>query len=154
MLKHIGEYEITIDSKGRFMLPAQYLRKLNSEENSFILKRGIENCLLLYTNKQWEEREQEILTLKEFNEEQRELKRFLLSGGVELEKDASGRVLIGKRLLEYAGITKDAIFFSQIDKVEIWDQAIYDQRMKGNQQRMNQLANQHLGGGDNPTPAS
>jgi DNA-binding transcriptional regulator/RsmH inhibitor MraZ len=63
-------------------------------------------------------------------------------------------VLIGKRLLEYAGITKDAIFFSQIDKVEIWDQAIYDQRMKGNQQRMNQLANQHLGGGDNPTPAS
>jgi MraZ protein len=64
MLKHIGEYEITIDSKGRFMLPAQYLRKLNSEENSFILKRGIENCLLLYTNKQWEEREQEILTLR------------------------------------------------------------------------------------------
>lgn len=125
MLKGKGEFRITFDAKGRFMLPAAYLRRVTKDDLSFVVSRGFEGCLTFYTNEQWEAKEQKLYNLNEFDPEHRQFQRLFLNGATEVEKDAAGRVLIGKSLLESAGITKDAIFYAYNDKVEIWDEIKY-----------------------------
>ena len=122
MAKILGEFEVTLDPKGRFMLPIGLKKQLaEGEGGSFVLNRGVEKCLTLYTMKQWEKIEAVILKLNDFNDVASKVKRQLLSGATILETDAAGRILIPKSMLAYAGITKDIVFSAQMNKMEIWD---------------------------------
>ncbi len=122
-----GEYEATVDAKGRFLLPAGIKKKLPEGTSTFMLNRGIEKCLTLYTTEGWETIEQQISVLNDFDEETRIFRRKFLGGITEIELDVAGRMLLPPSLKEYAGLKKDIILVGLLDKIEIWDSAKYNQ---------------------------
>ncbi|MBL7727105.1 MAG: division/cell wall cluster transcriptional repressor MraZ [Dinghuibacter sp.] len=123
----LTECEVTLDAKGRFLLPAGIKKKLPAEEgNAFVIARGFEENLVLYPAHTWQENVQSKLDkLSDFNPEVRRFKRLFLNGATELEMDSAGRVLIPKTLMEYAGLSKEAILFAEGGKIEIWDKSKY-----------------------------
>jgi MraZ protein len=145
----LTETEVTLDAKGRFLLPSAIKKKLPQEEgNSFVLARGFEGNLVLYPSHIWQQSVQSKLdSLSDFNPEVRKFKRLFLNGATELEMDSAGRVLIPKPLLEYAGLVKEAILFAEGGKIEIWDSSKYKQFFESAQpNEVSELAHKLLGG--------
>ena len=128
MIGFLGEYEVTLDAKGRFLLPAGFKKQLPEDSASqFVINRGIENCLSLYPVQSWEPIFSEISKLNDFDPKVREFRRFFLNGAIQLELDSAGRLLVPKNLAEYAGLEKDVVLVSAINKIEIWDKSKYKQ---------------------------
>lgn len=145
-----GDFEVTLDSKGRFMIPAG-LKKQYSEAdgNCFIANRGFEKCVTIYTEKEWEKVVSKISKLNEFNMKARKFKRMFLNGATRIEADAAGRLLVPKGLMAYADIsieTKDIILVGQMDKVEIWPAANYGKKMEDDFEEYDSLGEELLGG--------
>ncbi|HEY5462544.1 MAG TPA: division/cell wall cluster transcriptional repressor MraZ [Hanamia sp.] len=124
----IGEYEATLDAKGRFLLPAGFKKQL--PENGvelFVINRGFEKCLSLYTSDSWEPIFSKLGKLNDFDPKVRQFKRYFLNGATQVSPDTAGRLLMPKNLMEYAGLEKDIVLVSAIDKLEIWDKTKYQQ---------------------------
>jgi MraZ protein len=147
MASMLGTYEVTLDPKGRFMIPSAYKKLIGETEcQRFILNCGIDKCLSLYTEKQWASMEAIVSQLNDFNEKARRLKRQIMNGVRYLEPDAAGRLLIPKDLLQYAGITKDILFTSQLNKMELWDVELYRKATSISSDDFNTLSGEVLGG--------
>jgi MraZ protein len=128
MIGFLGEYEVTLDSKGRFLLPAGLKKQLPEEEQtSFVINRGFEKCLTLYPLKSWEPIFSNIAKLNDFDPKVREFRRWFLNGATQMELDGAGRLLIPKNLGEHAGLEKDVVLVSAVNKIEIWDKSKYQQ---------------------------
>ena len=128
MTGFIGEYESTIDAKGRFLLPTGFRKQLPEQEKlSFVINRGFEKCLTLYPNEVWQPIFTRISQLNEFNPQVREFRRYFLNGATAVELDAAGRLLLPKNLMEHAGLEKDIVLVAAVDKIEIWDKSKYQQ---------------------------
>ncbi|RYD88180.1 MAG: division/cell wall cluster transcriptional repressor MraZ, partial [Sphingobacteriales bacterium] len=118
----LGEYEATLDAKGRFLLPAGFKRQLpEGEATRFVLNRGFEKCLTLYPMQSWKPLYDQISTLNDFDPKVREFRRYFLNGAVEVEPDTAGRILVPKNLAEYANLGKDLVLAAAVNKIEIWD---------------------------------
>ena len=108
------------------MIPTGFKKQLSEAEGArFVLNRGFEKCLTLYTLEQWKKVESVVRQLNDFNKKARQFKRVFLNGATYLEPDAAGRLLIPKSMLAYAGITKDMMMNAQVDKIELWDLATH-----------------------------
>jgi MraZ protein len=144
MIGFLGEYEVTLDAKGRFLLPAGFKKQLPEEgAHQFVLNRGIEPCLSLYPIKSWEPIFEQVNKLNDFDPKVRQFRRFFLNGASPVELDSAGRILISKSLLEYAGITKDAILIAALNKIEIWDVNRYKQLFESfSPEQFSSLANE------------
>ncbi|MEO6071338.1 MAG: division/cell wall cluster transcriptional repressor MraZ [Chitinophagaceae bacterium] len=128
MAGFLGEYEATVDAKGRFLLPAGFKRQLpEGEITTFVINRGFEKCLSLYPKKSWDPLYDRISNLNDFDPKVREFRRFFLNGAIEVELDSAGRILIPQNLKEYAGLGKDIVLAAAVDKIEIWDKEKYQQ---------------------------
>ncbi len=128
MIGFIGEYESTIDAKGRFLLPSGFKKQLPEQDNYlFVINRGFEKCLTLYPIQSWEPIFKEISQLNDFDPKVREFRRYFLNGAIQLELDSAGRVLLPKNLMEHASLEKDIVLVSAINKIEIWDRNKYQQ---------------------------
>lgn len=127
MPSFLGEYEATLDIKGRFLLPAGFKKQLKEDENSFVISRGIERCLTLYPMSSWEPIIQKINSLNDFDPKVRAFRRQFLGGATEVELDTAGRMLLPATLKEYANLSKDIILVAALDKIEIWDSTKYKQ---------------------------
>ena len=126
MAQLLGEYECKIDPKSRMRLPTGLISQLGEEKPAFVINRGFENCLILYPEKVWEEISQEVNALNQYDRRNREFVRYFYRGAQRLELDGADRLLLSKRLLEYAGIDKDVILVAVNDRIEIWAQDKYD----------------------------
>ena len=128
MTGFIGEYESTLDAKGRFLLPAAFKKQLpkGSSEN-FVINRGFEKCLSLYPIKSWEPIFAEISDLNDFEPKVRQFRRYFLNGATQVVLDTVNRLLIPKNLMEYAGLEKNIVLVSAVNKIEIWDKNKYQQ---------------------------
>ena len=105
MIGFIGEYEATIDSKGRFLLPAGIKKQLpEGELPVFVINRGFEKCLSMYPLKSWAPLYESISSLNDFDPKVREFRRFFLNGAMQIEVDSAGRLLLPKSLMEHAGL--------------------------------------------------
>ena len=122
----LGEYECKIDPKSRMRLPSGLISQLEGEKPAFVINRGFENCLILYPEKVWEEISKEVNALNQYDRRNREFVRYFYRGAQRLEVDSADRVLIAKRLLEYAGIDKDVILVAVNDRIEVWAKDKYD----------------------------
>ncbi|HUQ96543.1 MAG TPA: division/cell wall cluster transcriptional repressor MraZ [Chitinophagaceae bacterium] len=121
MASFLGEFEATLDPKGRFLLPAGFKRQIPEGENTrFVINRGFEKCLSLYPMASWQPLYDQISTLNDFDPKVREFRRYFLNGATEVELDSAGRLLLPPNLKEYAGLEKDIVLASAIDKIEIW----------------------------------
>ena len=125
MTGFLGEYEATVDSKNRFLLPGGLKKQFTEGENSFVISRGLDKCLLLYPLKTWEKLVEKLAKLNDFDPKVRQLKLFLLGGATEVELDSANRLLLPPPLREYAGLAKDVVLAPDIDKVKIWDAEKY-----------------------------
>jgi MraZ protein len=126
MIGFLGEYESTVDAKGRFLLPAGFKKQLpEGEKASFVLNRGFEKCLTLYPIQSWEPIFNKINALNDFDPKVRSFRRIFLNGANQIELDSAGRILLPKSLIEYAGLDKDIVLIAAVNKIEIWDKATY-----------------------------
>jgi len=139
MISFLGEFEATIDAKGRFLLPAGFKKQLPSDAPArFVINRGFEKCLTLYPVQSWEPIFTRVSQLNDFDPEVRafrryffngatEVRRYFFNGATEVELDSAGRLLLPKNLMPYASLEKDIVLVSALNKVEIWDKTIYNQ---------------------------
>ena len=128
MTGFLGEFEATLDAKGRFLLPAGFKKQLPEEQDSrFVINRGFEKCLSLYPVKNWEPLFAEISNLNDFDPKVREFRRYFLNGATFVEPDSAGRLLIPPNLKEHAGLQKDIVLVAALNKIEIWDSNKYKQ---------------------------
>lgn len=125
MAHFLGEYEATLDAKGRFLLPAGFKKQLPDDELCFVINRGFEKCLSLYPAKNWQPLHAKISELNEFDPKVRAFRRQFLGGATEVEADTAGRLLLPPTLRDFAGLTKDIILVAAVDKIEIWDAVTY-----------------------------
>lgn len=146
MTHFLGEYEVAIDAKGRFLLPSGFRKQLPEDSApQFVLNRGFEHCLSFYLRRDWDQLAGRILKLNDFNSSVREFKRLFLNGATPVEADQAGRILIPRSLLEYGGIKKDMVFSAQGNKVELWDKDTYYQYLKEKSDNFSSLAEQVAG---------
>jgi len=128
MIGFLGEFEATLDAKGRFLLPAGLKKQLSEKEKDlFVINRGFEKCLSLYPMKSWEPLFAEISRLNEFDPKAREFRRYFLNGATTVEPDGAGRLLIPPNLKDHAALQKDIVLVSAVNKIEIWDSSKYHQ---------------------------
>ena len=148
MTGFIGEYESTIDAKGRFLLPTGFRKQLPEQEKlSFVINRGFEKCLTLYPNEVWQPIFTRISQLNVFNPHVREFRRYFLIGATAVDLDTAGRLLLPKNLMEHAGLEKDIVLVSAINKLEIWDKIRYQEYINNyTAAGFSDLANQVMGG--------
>jgi len=126
MPSFLGEFEATLDSKGRFLLPAGFKRQIpEGESTRFVVNRGFEKCLSLYPMSSWQPLYDQISTLNDFDPKVREFRRYFLNGAIIVEPDAAGRLLIPQNLKDYAGLEKDIVLAAAVNKLEIWDKEKY-----------------------------
>lgn len=125
-ISFLGEYEATLDAKGRFLLPAGFKRQLpEGESTRFVINRGFEKCLSLYPIQSWQPLYDQISALNDFDPKVREFRRYFLNGAIEVEPDSAGRILIPQNLKDYAGLGKDLVLAAAVNKIEIWDKEKY-----------------------------
>jgi MraZ protein len=128
MIGFLGEYEVTLDSKGRFLLPAGLKKQLpEGDAASFVINRGFEKCLTMYPLKSWEPIFTNISKLNDFDPKVREFRRWFLNGAIQMELDSAGRLLVPRNLMDHAGLEKDVVLVSAVNKIEIWDKVKYQQ---------------------------
>ncbi len=148
MTGFLGEFEATLDAKGRFLLPAGLKSQVPEEERGrYVINRGFEKCLALYPMRTWEPLFAKINGLNEFDPKQREFRRAFLNGATYVEPDTAGRILLPPSLKVYAGLEKDIVLMATGDKIEIWDSNKYKQFFDSiSSDALSDLGNQVLGG--------
>jgi MraZ protein len=113
--------------------------------HTFIINRGFENCLMLYPEVVWDRISAEVNQLNTYNKKNREFVRYFYRGAQKVEMDNADRILINKRLLEYAAIDKDVILSAYNDRIEIWATEKYDQVIDAEPDDFSELAEEVLG---------
>lgn len=112
----MGEYNHTIDTKGRVIVPAKFREELGEE---FVLTLGLDGCLFVYSNEEWENFVNKLRELPG-NKEARQLQRYFMAGAITCEVDKQGRILIPSKLREKAELQKDVVFVGVVGKIEVW----------------------------------
>ena len=118
-----GEYNHTIDEKGRLIIPAKFREELGNE---FVVTRGLDGCLFGYNNSEWEVFEGKLMDLPTTNKDARAFQRYMLSGASSVEIDKQGRILIPQNLRTFAGLEKDVVLIGVAGRIEIWNKDIYE----------------------------
>ncbi len=113
----IGEYNHTVDAKGRVIVPSKFREILGDE---FIVTKGLDHCLCAYESSEWDKFEKKLAELPTNNRNTRQLTRFFLSGATSCEVDKQGRILLPAVLRTFAQIEKDAVLVGNGNRVEIW----------------------------------
>ncbi len=122
-----GEYEVRLDEKNRLRMPSGLLRQLEDDMKlGLVISRGFDQCLMLYPQKQWEKKTNEVNQLNLYVTANREFARYFYRGATQLELDASSRLLLPKSLMDYASIQMDVIVYAYGDQIEIWAKDTYE----------------------------
>lgn len=118
----IGEFQHTIDTKGRMAVPAKFRNKLSG---GAIITRGIDHCLFMLSPEEWDIFAKKLLALPVSQANSRAFVRLMLSGAHDVELDAQGRILIPENLRSYAGLSKEVCVNGVYNRIEIWDAAVW-----------------------------
>lgn len=120
----MGEYNHTIDAKGRLIVPAKFREQLGE---AFVITNGNDGCLNIYTKEDWETFLEKLQLLPN-NGDSRKLKRKLVAQANDVELDKQGRILVPPALREHAGLSKDVVLAGVIDKIEVWDKDRWEEQ--------------------------
>ncbi len=125
----MGEYNHSIDDKGRLIVPSKFREELSSR---FVVTKGLEKCLYAYPEEEWEKIEEKFKALPLTAQDARKFTRFFFSGACIAETDKQGRALIPANLREYAGLDREVVLAGVISRVEIWSKALWDAAAQDN----------------------
>lgn len=118
----MGEYNHTIDTKGRLIVPAKFRDQLGE---AFVITRGNDGCLAIYSMEAWETFMEKVSALPN-TKDSRNYARMFIGISEQVETDKQGRILIPTGLRELAGLEKDVVLVGVIDKIEVWDKSRWD----------------------------
>ncbi len=133
----IGEYNHTIDAKGRVIIPQKFREALG---DSFYISKGLDGCLWIHPSEEWAAFRASLRELSAIDEDSRRFKRFFLAGATDCELDKQGRILIPAPLRNYADLTKDVVLAGMDNRIEIWSQSKWDGEDEINNANMNSIA--------------
>lgn len=118
----MGEFDHSIDSKGRIIIPSKFRDDLGDE---FVITMGLDGCLFVYPKEEWQNFVKELMKLPG-TQEARKLQRYFMAKAAACEADKQGRILIPAKLRESAGLDKDIVFVGVLNKIEIWSKERWD----------------------------
>ena len=113
----MGEYNHTIDTKGRLIIPSKFREELGDE---FVVTKGLDGCLFVFPNQAWQEFEEKLRALPLTNKSARQFSRFFVAGATPCELDKQGRILVPQTLREFAGLDKDVVLTGNLNRIEVW----------------------------------
>jgi len=135
----IGEYAHNLDDKGRIAVPKKFRTDLNK---GAVVTRGLDNCLFLYTKKEWTKLAEKLANLPFAQSNTRAFARLMLAGAMDVEIDAQGRIILPEYLREYAGLNKEIIVAGLYNRLELWDSVKWSEYKKKTELESNQIAEQ------------
>ncbi|MEE0419536.1 MAG: division/cell wall cluster transcriptional repressor MraZ [Lachnospiraceae bacterium] len=116
----MGEYNHSVDTKGRLIIPSRFRDELGDE---FVVTKGLDGCLFVFPNNEWQAFEEKLKTLPLTNKSARQFARFFVAGATPCELDKQGRILLPQTLREFAGLEKDVVLTGMLNRIEIWSKA-------------------------------
>lgn len=129
----MGQYEHSIDTKGRIIIPARFRENLGE---SFVVTRGLDGCLFLYPDAEWQKFVEKLQSLPS-NQNTRRMQRQFLSKAMEVAIDKQGRILIPSLLREIASLEKEVVFVGMMNRIEVWDkQTLAEQDMQEDEEAL------------------
>ncbi|MCD8124542.1 MAG: division/cell wall cluster transcriptional repressor MraZ [Lachnospiraceae bacterium] len=120
----MGEYNHSIDAKGRLIMPARFREQLGE---SFVVTQGLDGCLFVYANEEWKLFEEKLKQLPLTNASARKFSRYFLAGAIQCEVDKQGRILLPAKLRAAAGLEKDVVLAGVGERIEIWDKQRWEE---------------------------
>ena len=135
----LGEYRHNVDIKGRVSVPSKFRDDLGQ---SFVVTKGLDNCLFMYSKAEWETFEEKLKQLPLTNADARTFIRFFFAGATEVEVDKQGRINIPQVLRDYAGIKKDVVIAGVATRAEIWDSEAWDKYTSSEALNVSNIASQ------------
>ena len=113
----MGEYNHTVDPKGRLIIPSRFREALGEE---FVVTKGLDGCLFVFPMDEWQKFEEKLQSLPLTSKSARQFTRFFVAGATPCELDKQGRILVPQTLREFAGLEKDVILAGNLSRVEVW----------------------------------
>lgn len=141
----MGEYHHNIDDKGRLIIPSKFRNELG---NQYIITKGLDKCLFVYSVDEWNKLVKDLNTLKFTKKNVRAFERFFVGGASLNEFDKQGRISITSPLIHYANINKECVIIGVNERLEIWDKEEFDKFIKENENTLEEIA-EDLFEGDN-----
>jgi len=138
----MGEYQHTIDSKGRMIVPAKFREGLGEQ---FVLTRGLDQCLFGYPMSEWKLIEEKLKALPLTKKDARAFTRFFFSGATECELDKQGRINIASPLLNYAKLEKECVVIGVSNRIELWSKEIWEQYVEEQEDSFAEIAENMIG---------
>nr|WP_205747555.1 MULTISPECIES: division/cell wall cluster transcriptional repressor MraZ [Bacillus amyloliquefaciens group] len=138
----MGEYQHTIDAKGRMIVPAKFREGLGEQ---FVLTRGLDQCLFGYPMNEWKLIEEKLKALPLTKKDARAFTRFFFSGATECELDKQGRVNIASSLLNYAKLEKECVVIGVSNRIELWSKVIWEQYTEEQEDSFAEIAENMIG---------
>ena len=146
MTGFIGEYHCKLDSKGRLLIPSEMRKQLTpSNQEQFVISRGVDDCLSLYTISEWDMVMSKIRMLNRFKAKDRKFARMFQKGATKVHVDSNSRILLPKSLLGWAGIQKEIVIVANVDLWEVWDKSRYEALMNEDWDEFDDLATEVMG---------
>lgn len=133
----MGEFHHNIDDKSRLVIPSSLRYELG---NKFIITRGLEKCLYVYSETEWQKIVNKLQELPFTKKDVRSFVRAFFSGATVCELDKSGRIIISDPLEKYANITKSCVIIGANDRAEIWDEETWNQELATNVNSLSDIA--------------
>jgi len=133
----MGEYHHSLDEKGRIIIPSKFRDELGE---SFVLTRGLENCLFVYAMNEWNKIVDNLKKLPFTKKDARNFTRFFLSGATVVELDKQGRINISSPLVNYANLEKECIIVGVNDRLEIWSKDKWENFFNENSENLSDIA--------------
>ena len=133
----MGEFHHNLDDKSRLVIPSQFRLELG---NRFVIAKGLEKCLYIYSDQEWEKVVSKMNTLPFTRKDVRTFARAFFSGASTCEIDKSGRIVINSNLLTYASLKKECVIIGASDRLEIWDKDLWDNFMNDYQDKLSDIA--------------
>lgn len=116
----LGEFQHSLDAKGRIILPAKFRDAL---ADGLVVTKGMEKCLFIFSRSEWPQLQTKVQSLPLAKRDARKFSRFFFGGATEEELDKQGRVLIPEHLRQYAELDRDVVIVGVSNRLEIWDKS-------------------------------
>lgn len=133
----MGEYHHNIDDKARLVLPSKFREELG---DTFVVTRGLEGCLFIYSKKEWDKVVNKLKTLPFTKKDARAFLRFFLSGAIECQIDKQGRIALPMPLVNYANLKKECVVIGVNDRLEIWSLGNFNNYFNTNEENISDIA--------------
>lgn len=133
----MGEYNHTVDAKGRLIIPAKFREALGDE---FVVTKGLDGCLFVYSSESWQAFEEKLQQLPLTSKNARQFTRFFLAGAAACELDKQGRILLPQVLREFSQLEKEVVLVGVANRVEIWSKERWQASMQDYDDDMDEIA--------------